>query len=185
MPCVLFFGFIREYKGLDILIRAFVQVMTRIPASVLVVAGGLWTGSWADSTYSRLVNALGLQSHVKVFSDYIPLNQVSTYFAAADVVAVPYKRGTQSGVIQLSYAFEKPVVATDVGGLPEVVEDGRSGRVVPAGDTEALAAALIELLQQPAARSQMGQYGYRLAQGRHSWETIAQQILQVYQRLCE
>jgi len=138
-PILLFFGYIREYKGLAHLIRALPSVLKTGPITLLVVGE-----FWDDKTkYLNLIRELNVEKHVKIIDRYVPNEEVPIYFSAADVVVVPYLLATQSGVINIAYAFDRPVIATDVGGLPEIVVDGRTGYIVPPQNSAALADAII------------------------------------------
>lgn len=124
---VLFFGFIRSYKGLDILLQAFADERLRHSDIKLIVAGEFY----GDSTpYLNLIKTLGIGDNVILRTDFIPDSEVNRYFSAADIVAQPYKTATQSGVTQIAFHFEKPMLVTNVGGLPEIVPDGKIGYVV-------------------------------------------------------
>jgi glycosyltransferase involved in cell wall biosynthesis len=142
-PVVLFFGFVRKYKGLEYLIRALPEVLRNLPAQLLIV-GEFWEDRDA---HLQLIEELGLQQHVTVVDRYVPNEEIGLYFSAADVVVLPYVDATQSAVVSLAYAFDKPVITTDVGGLPEVVTDGETGFVVPPRDQAALAAAIVKYFQ--------------------------------------
>lgn len=133
---ILFFGFIRAYKGLDILIDAFEQL--KDSKINLIVAGEFYAD---EKEYKQDVKARGLEDRIHFFSEYIPNDQVADFFAAADIVAQPYKSATQSGISQLAYHFEKPMLVTNVGGLPEIVDHERSGYVVEV-DADAVAKGL-------------------------------------------
>lgn len=122
-PVVLFFGFIRAYKGLDLLLEA----MALAPGVHGVVAGEPYD-DWAP--YQSIIDKHGLQNRVHVFTDFIPAEQVKVYFSAADLVVQPYRTATQSGISQIAYHFNKPMVVTNVGGLPEIVKHGKAGYVV-------------------------------------------------------
>jgi glycosyltransferase involved in cell wall biosynthesis len=139
-PVVLFFGLVRAYKGLDVLLRA-VAVARRTVPLTLVVAGEFYQ---ERGPYDALITELGLAGSVVVHDRYIANEDVETYFRAADVVVLPYVSATQSGIAQIALSFERPVIVTRVGGLPEAVRDGETGRVVPPRDPEALGAALVE-----------------------------------------
>ena len=122
---VLFFGFIRAYKGLDLLLQAFAD--KAIQNIKLIVAGEFYED---EQKYLNLINELGLKDTVIIRSDYIPQEEVKNYFCAANLVAQTYKTATQSGVTQIAYHFERPMLVTNVGGLAEIVPDGKVGYVV-------------------------------------------------------
>ena len=124
---VLFFGFIRAYKGLDLLLEALAHPTLRERGVRLLVAGEFYDDA---APYQRLMEQLGIADRVALKTDFIPDSEVNLYFSAADVVAQPYKSATQSGVTQIAFHFEKPMVVTNVGGLPEIVPDGKIGYVV-------------------------------------------------------
>lgn len=135
---LLFFGFVREYKGLSYLLDA----MTTLPADQgyhLVVVGEFYDDR---EGYRQALDALSSRGQITLVDRYVPNEEVPKYFVAADLVMVPYLSATQSGVIQMAYGFRRPVVATRVGGIPEVVSDGRTGYLVPPRDAGALAAAV-------------------------------------------
>jgi len=133
----LFFGTPRRVKGLDLLLDALEFVQR--PRLRLLVAGEL--AGAARSLRERLA-APGIRGRVTVIDRYVPNEEVGTVFAAADVVVLPYREGARSGTLALAVGFGRPVLVTRVGGLPEYVEEGVTGRVVPAGDPSALAGAL-------------------------------------------
>jgi len=124
---ILFFGFIREYKGLDLLIKALGMDMVRSLGINLIVAGEFYDNK---KKYINLIDELNLGNSVRIYDDYIPEERVKYYFGAADLVAQTYKTATQSGVTQIAYHFDKPMLVTNVGGLAEIVEDEVTGYVV-------------------------------------------------------
>ncbi len=121
---ILFFGFIREYKGLGLLIEAFAKVMDDLPDVDLIVAGEFYDDR---EKYDRLIKTHKILNRLHLFHEFIPNEDVVNFFCAADVIVQPYKSATQSGVTQIAYHFDKPMIVTDVGGLPEIVSDGVSG----------------------------------------------------------
>lgn len=137
------FGLIRDYKGLDWLLEAYASVKHRENAK-LVVAGEFYS----DGTkYHDLARKLGIDDEVIWMTDFVPDSEVKYYFCAADLIVQPYKSATQSGISQIAYHFEKPMLVTRVGGLPEIVPDGKVGYVVepsPAAVSEALERFLSE-----------------------------------------
>jgi glycosyltransferase involved in cell wall biosynthesis len=124
---LLFFGFIRAYKGLDLLIEAFSDKRLRNRNLKLIVAGEFYED---DTPYRDLIKRYNLESEIIFFDHFINDNEVPLFFCAADLVVQPYKSATQSGVTQIAYYFEKPMLVTDVGGLKEIVRDGQCGYVV-------------------------------------------------------
>jgi glycosyltransferase involved in cell wall biosynthesis len=135
---LLFFGLVRAYKGLKTLLAAYARVADKLDATLLVV------GEFYESRkpYDALIESLGIAKRTRVIDRYIPDDEVALYFSAADVVVLPYKAATQSGITQTAFAFECPVIVTAVGGLPDVVENGVTGYVVPPDDPVALGDAI-------------------------------------------
>ena len=125
---ILFFGFIREYKGLDLLLEAMGDERIRA-AGIELLAAGEYYNKEVEINNNRIIETLKLQSRVHLKTDFIPNGEVRYYFSAADLVVQPYKHATQSGITQIAFHFEKPMVVTNVGGLAEVVPDGKVGFV--------------------------------------------------------
>ena len=124
---LLFFGFIRDYKGLDLLLDAMADSRVKERGVKLIVAGEFYGD---PKPYMEQIERLGIADRVVLHTDFIPDHEVNRYFCAADMVAQPYKSATQSGVTQIAFHFEKPMLVTRVGGLPEIVPDGKVGFVV-------------------------------------------------------
>ena len=135
---VLFFGFIRAYKGLDLLLEAFTDDRLRQQNVTLIVAGEVYGD---PEPYHTHIKELGIEDRIVLCTDFIPDSEVNRYFSAADIVAQPYKTATQSGVTQVAFHFEKPMLVTNVGGLPEIVPDGKIGYVTEP-DSKQIADAL-------------------------------------------
>jgi glycosyltransferase involved in cell wall biosynthesis len=170
---VLFFGYIRPYKGLDILIEAFAGALRSVEMTLLVV------GEFYEdrSRYDELIERLGIGSRIVVVDRYVPNEEVERYFVASDVVVLSYRSATQSGIVQVAYAFRKPVIVTAVGGLPDVVEDGGSGFVVPPEDPEALARAMVRFFQEN--RAERMEAGIEAMRERFSWNRCVQVLLRL------
>ncbi|OQX85585.1 MAG: hypothetical protein B6D63_02000 [Candidatus Latescibacteria bacterium 4484_7] len=141
---LLFFGYIRPYKGLKVLLRAMPRIREKIDARLFVV------GEFYEdrAPYVELIDELGIGNYVELVDRYVPNEEVEPFFVASDLVVLPYLSATQSGIVQVAMAFDKPVVVTDVGGLPDVVADGKTGFVVPAGDDTALADAVTRFFEE-------------------------------------
>ena len=135
---ILFFGFIRDYKGLDVLFNSIKLLKNEIELK-LIVAGEFYSNR---EKYLKLADELGLKENLLLFTDFIPTSEVKYYFSAADCVILPYRDATQSGIVQIAINFRKPVIATNVGGLGEVIEDDKTGFIVEKENPEALANAI-------------------------------------------
>lgn len=139
---ILFFGLIRDYKGLDLLLSAFADRRLRGKNTKLIVAGEFYSNA---EKYEQLERELGVAEHIIWYKEFIPADQVRYFFAAADLVAQPYKTATQSGITQIAYHFERPMLVTDVGGLAEIVPHGKVGYVVKP-EVNAIADALVDFI---------------------------------------
>lgn len=137
---ILFFGFVREYKGLKHLLRAFPKVKEKLDDVNLMVVGSFGEDK---EDYIKIISEYSLEDSIRIVDDYVPDNEIEKYFMACDVVVVPYESATQSGIVQLAYEFEKPVIVTNVGGLPDVVRDGETGYIIPPKNPELLADTII------------------------------------------
>ena len=137
---LLFFGFVREYKGLKCLLRAMPAILRKEENAELWVVGEFGADK---EEYLKLIEELQLQGSVKVADSYTPDHEVEKYFAAADLVVLPYISATQSGVVQIAFGFEKPVIVTKVGGLPDVVANGVTGYVIEPENSQELARTVV------------------------------------------
>ncbi len=172
VPLVLFFGFIRAYKGLDLLLQAIAAPPLRVRERPihLLVAGECYD-DWA--TYQSIIEEHELAPYLHLHTDFIPADQVRVFFSAADLVVQPYKSATQSGISQIAYHFEKPMVVTNVGGLPEIVTDGVSGYVVsPVPD--AIAEAIHDFFENDRAAT--FQAGVQAEKQRFSWNRFLENL---------
>jgi len=142
---LLFFGFVRPYKGLKYLIRAMPDILKVQDVSLMIV-GEFWKDKEA---YFSMICDLGLEKDIVVLDEYIPNEEVGHYFASADLVVQPYTSATGSGVVQTAFAFNKPVIATRVGCLPDVIDHGKTGFLAEPESAEKLAEAVIEYLNLP------------------------------------
>ena len=140
---ILFFGFIRKYKGLDILLEAMADPRIRQAGIKLLVAGEFYED---EKEYQEQIERLGINDLLILRTQFISDREVVHYFCAADVVVQPYRNATQSGVTPLAYHFEKPMVVTNVGGLPSMVPDHKCGLVAEV-DPKAIATAILEFYQ--------------------------------------
>ena len=171
---LLFFGFIRDYKGLDLLINAFADVRLRKFPVKLLVAGEYYS---SPEPYLELIKERNLEDFIELRTEFIPDNQVNLYFSAADMVVQPYKSATQSGVTQIGYHFNKPMLVTNVGGLSEIIPDGKIGYVVEP-ESGMIADALVDFYKN----ARMAEFETNIVEEKmkFSWSNMVQTFLSVY-----
>jgi glycosyltransferase involved in cell wall biosynthesis len=180
---ILLFGYLKQTKGLSHLLDAFSIVRSCEPSARLLIAGMPRAGVNV-AEIQQGIDELRLQEAVVLHPWFVPEEKLPLYFLAADIVVLPYLRIYQSGVLHVAYAFGRPVVASAVGSLVDYVRDGRSGLLVPPGDSQALAEALCALLRDNDARRRMGSYARRMANEiQYSWQQTAKDTLAVYERV--
>ena len=170
---VMYFGRIWGYKGLKYLIECEPIITRKVPDVKIVIAG-------VGEDFSKYEDMMVNRENFVVHNRFIPHKMVAQLFQQASLVVLPYVNGSQSGVIPMAYAFKKPVVVTDVGSLPENVDHGITGFIVPPRNKEKLADAIIELLLKPKKREKMGESAYRKTQNELSWQNIARKTVEVY-----
>ena len=175
---ILYFGIIRDYKGFDILLNAIVELKDS-GLDFHLLAGGECYGS--DEKYTQLISNLGISDYITWHNKYIPDSEVSNYFSAADVVALPYRTASQSGVTQIAYSYDLPVIVTKVGGLPEIVDEGQSGITIePENPTEL--ANILEKNLEAGTFLEMATYIKKFKQ-KFSWEYFVNGIELVYSKI--
>jgi glycosyltransferase involved in cell wall biosynthesis len=174
-PQVLFFGRIWPYKGLDYLIRAEPLITSRAPQAKIVIAG---TGEDFERYRRMMVNP----DNFIVINEYVSDEKRAELFRRASVVVLPYIEASQSFIISIAYRFGKPVVATTVGGLPEMVDDGRTGFLVPPRNLDALADAVVNLMQNDEMRRKFGENGMQKVNVECAPEVVGRQTRVVYRR---
>jgi glycosyltransferase involved in cell wall biosynthesis len=178
---VLFFGLLSPSKGLDDLIDAFALARKSCTAKLLIA--GYPTKYIDMDAFRARIEALHLTDQVILDARYLPLEEIGSLMSMATVVVYPYRSSTQSGALQAAYTFGRPVIATAVGGLPEAVEDGKNGFLVPAQSPQALAEKIAILVNDSELAAKMGHYALYLSETRFGWQSIAQKIIQVYEGL--
>ncbi|HZK67548.1 MAG TPA: glycosyltransferase family 4 protein, partial [Chloroflexota bacterium] len=151
-PAILFFGRIWPYKGLEYLIQAEPSITERVPGATIIIAG-------RGEDVGRYREMMRHPERFELYNRFIPEAERAALLRRAAVVALPYVEASQSGVVPLAYAFSRPVVATRVGGLPETVDDGETGCLVPPRNPGALADAIVRLLRDPESARRMGARG--------------------------
>jgi glycosyltransferase involved in cell wall biosynthesis len=170
---ILFFGFIRKYKGLDILLEAMGDKRLKEAGIKLIVAGEFYGDK---DFYENLLDQYKLHEDTYMFTEFIPNDAVKYYFSAADLVVQPYRTATQSGITQVAYHFEKPMIVTNVGGLAEVVPDNKVGYVTDP-DAGAIANAILKFFE-PDSIPDLKQ-NLLEEKKKYSWETFTEKLFSI------
>jgi D-inositol-3-phosphate glycosyltransferase len=173
---LLFFGFIREYKGLDLLIKAFADNRLRNKKLKLIIAGEFYDDS---SPYMHLIKKNNLENEIILFDRFINDNEVNLFFSVADLVVQPYKSATQSGVTQIAYHFEKPMLVTNVGGLKEIVPHGLCGYVVNTDPGE-IADSIFDFFENN--RNVTFVTNIKAEKEKYSWSKMTDSVSAVYKK---
>ena len=170
---ILFFGRIYEYKGLEYLIKAEPIITKEMPDAKIVIAG---KGEDFKKYREMMIN----RANFIVHNYRIPYKEGAELLQRCSLVVLPYIGASQSGVISTAYGFKKPVVVTDVGAIPEIVDDGKTGFIVPSKNPGALADAIVKLLKDEKLRREMGENAYKKLKMDMSWDKIAEKTIKVY-----
>lgn len=175
-PVLLFFGFVRPYKGLGFLLKAMPKIIEEFPDVILMVVGE-FDGNKEE--YFSIIQEENIKKNVEIYDGYIPDREIEPFFSASDLVVLPYISATQSGIVQISYSFGKPVVVTRVGGLPEVVTEGKTGYIVPPEDSESLANGIIKFL----AEDNKDRFTANIAHEayKYSWDRMTELIQEMWE----
>ncbi|MDD3961828.1 MAG: glycosyltransferase [Bacteroidales bacterium] len=168
---LLFFGFIRAYKGLDILLYALHEVLQSHPDVKLMIVGEFYDDR---EKYIELIDRLHLNPHIYLFDRYVDSSEVNQYFCAADLIVQPYKTASQSGVSQIAYHFNKPMVVTNVGALPDMVPDGKAGYVTEV-NANAVARAITDFIAHPDRDSFTRHI--RMEKKKYSWDLFIDKLI--------
>lgn len=174
---ILFFGIIRDYKGLDLLLDAFSKLDHKAKNIKLLVAGEYYSN---EEKYQAQIKALGLEKDVIVVNQFINDSDVKNYFCAADIIAQPYKNATQSGVTQIAYHFEIPILVTNVGGLPEMVPNQKVGYVTNV-DSNVITEALNDFYTNH--REQEFKTNLKEEKKKYLWDKLTKRILNLYEQI--
>jgi len=175
---ILFFGAIKKYKGVDVLLRSFANLSTELQSQTkLKIAGS--SSMEVESLYS-LAAKLGIKEHIEWDIRYIPDEEVPILFESADMVVFPYRNADQSGALMTALPYGKPIIASDVGGFSKILTDGTHGYLVEPEDPESLSTALESLLSDKSKQAQMSDAVLNLSENVYSWEKIAEQTVKVY-----
>lgn len=173
---ILFFGTIKEYKGLDYLIKA-VNKIDKYHTIKLIIAG--------EGDFDKYCNIISNKNNFEIHNRYINDAEVPEFFQRAKIVVLPYTESTQTGIIPIAYSFKKPVIVTRVGSIPEVVDEGKTGLIVPSENLEALENAIVKLLNNDNLRNEMGENAYNKMKAELSWEKISDNLNNIYNKIIE
>ena len=169
---LLFFGFIRDYKGLDILLEAMKKLKDE--EIKLIIAGEFYSN---EDKYKKIINDHKLNDKLYLFTKFIPTSEVKYYFSASDVVILPYRDATQSGIVQIAMNFRKPVIATNVGGLGEVVINNRTGYIVEKENPKALSETIVKFYSENKESEFIENISSEVE--KYSWENFTNEILEL------
>lgn len=175
---MLFFGQIKKVKGVNILLEAFVEINKKYPNLKLILAGNPWKDDF--SQYQKIIDDNNLGSVIRTDIRYIKDEEIKYYYSASDICILPYLDVYQSGVIQLAYAYRKPVVATNIGAFKETVIDGKTGFLCEPGSINSLVNAIENAIKKMENLELMGEAGYKYVDKKYSWNSIAYKIINLY-----
>ncbi len=174
---LLFFGFVRKYKGLQYLLEAMKLLKERDFKVQLWVVGDFGEDK---EEYVEQIRAFEIGDQVQMVEGYVPDDEVEKYFAASDLVVLPYLSATQSGIVQIAFGFEKPVLVTEVGGLPDVVTNGKTGYVVEPRSAEMIAEAIMDYYINNRREAFVSQI--EKEKDRFSWKTFVDTMMEMVRR---
>ena len=175
---ILFFGRVWQYKGLEYLIRSEPLITAELPDVEIVIAG-------RGEDFRRYREMMVHPERFVIHNEFVTYEKRVELFRRASIVVLPYVEATQSGVIPVAYTYGKPVIATTVGGLPEQVDDGHTGVLVPPRDEKRLAEAVIRLMRDEELRHTLGNNGRTKLESEWSADMVAKQTIPVYQKAIE
>ena len=167
---LLFFGYVRKYKGLEYLLQAFPKVLKQVNCDLLIV-GEIYEDK---DKYLQMISETPAKDKIHLIDQYVPNEKVALYFTAADLVVLPYVSATQSGIIQIAYAFKKPIVSTRVGGIPEAVVEGETGFLADPQNADSLADAILTFFETKGRKD--FSKSIEKVRERFSWERTVEAI---------
>jgi D-inositol-3-phosphate glycosyltransferase len=177
---LVFFGQIKDVKGLDVLLRGFALARQTDERLHLLIGGRVWKTDF--SKYAEIIERHGLAPHCSLHIRYIPDAEVAYFYRCADLVVLPYLRIYQSGAVLLAMSYGSPVLVSDIAGMLEAVGDDRTGFVFKSGDPAHLAQKIVEIFDLPGRRCEVAQAGLDAVTERNDWGRLGAQSLACYQR---
>jgi D-inositol-3-phosphate glycosyltransferase len=181
---LLFFGFIKEYKGLDILLEAVDMASKTIGNLTLIIAGAAQSEKLVER-YNKKISELPKDIKVIYHSEFIPRDKVAIYFLASDVLVLPYKIISHSGVLHLAYSFGRAIIGTRVGDFEEFIDDGKSGILTKSNDSPGVADAIVSFYSDPDNVDKMCSYARNLNDTKFSWTNIGLNMKEIYKGLMQ
>jgi glycosyltransferase involved in cell wall biosynthesis len=178
---VLFVGHIRETKGLDLLLEAIPEVTREVKDVVFLIAGRPWKSDF--SPYQKLIDDLNIRDHCVLHVGFVPNEALKRYYAAADIVVLPYRKIYQSGVLIMAMSLKTPVLVSDLPSMTEIVSDGDTGYIFAQGSKDDLATQLIRAIKDDSGRTQIREKAFNYILKNHDWEQISQRTLLLYRSL--
>lgn len=174
----LFFGQIKKVKGVGILLKAYAEFCNEYKDTLLVIAGKVWKDDFLQ--YQSIIDEKKLKNRVKTDIKFIPDEEVKYYFSASDCCVLPYLDVYQSGVIQLCYAYKKPVIASNINSFKEIIEDNQTGFLCEANNINSLKESMEKAILNKSKLSDMGVKGYMYIKNKYSWKNISEKVNKVY-----
>jgi glycosyltransferase involved in cell wall biosynthesis len=178
---ILFFGFIRRYKGLQYLLRALPIIKEFDPDILLLIVGEIWGRDIYREEILHMIKKLKIENNIRFINQYIPNEDVEIYFKASDFTVLPYTEGTGSGILQVCYGMNKPVVATAIGTFKEVIKNGKTGLTVPPGDENKLAEAIIYMYESDCIKGMESEI--MKAQKQYGWDLMVKRIIGLFETI--
>jgi len=180
-PCLLFFGQIKQVKGLDVLLDAMPAILARHPETTLVIAGNPQRLDFG--VYRDQMAQLGIQDRCVTHIRYIPDEDLPYYYQACDLITLPYRKIYQSDVILMAMSCGKPVITSDIPGMLELISDDKTGYIFRSGDPDSLAARVCQALDNPGQRAEIAEAGRRLMDEKYDWTQIGKATAELYRSL--
>lgn len=178
---LLFFGIIKKVKGLEVLLESLNKVVDKNPNLLLVIAGRTWQNDF--SYYQKIIDKYSLSDYCLIHNKFIPHDEVKHYYAASDLVVLPYKRIYQSGVLMMSLSYEKAVLVSDLEPLTDLIKDNDTGFVFKSGDDYSLSSKLNNILSDKDNLEHIRKRGLELMKKKYDWFEIGKQTKKSYQSI--
>ena len=177
----LFFGMIKKVKGLDVMLESLKEVVSKHSDTLLVIAGKVWKDDF--SYYQQIIDENDLTENCLIHNHFIPHQDVSHYYASADLVVLPYKRIYQSGVLMMSMSYEKAVLVSDLPPLIEVIKDKETGFVFETENETSLSNKLNFILSDLSILDDINKNALRLVKKKYDWEEIGMRLKMIYKSI--